>query len=148
LESVNLQKIHTAQIFLILYSGVKLKAVEILRQVYQVLDAAGVRPSVHDRLQLFKLVRGHFFQKVRQIIELVKAFILSEVVIEPQHIALIVGNEVFLIPYAVYADPGEKGPHFLGGRGEFQIFSDFNPVLRVHPQIGHIGFKHHGGPAG
>ena len=107
MESVNLQKIHTAQIFLVLYSGVKLEAVEVLGQVYQVLDAACVLPGVHDRLQLFQLVRGHFFQKVRQIVELVKTFVFPEVVIQPQHIALIVGDEVFLIPYAVYADPGE-----------------------------------------
>nr|DAO37335.1 MAG TPA: hypothetical protein [Caudoviricetes sp.] len=148
LHGLKIQNIHTAKFFIVFYSGVKLEAVKVLGQVDQVLDGACVFPGIHDRLQLFQLVRGHFLQKVRQIIELVKAFVFPEVVIQPQYIALIVGNEVFLIPYAVYADPGEKGLHFLNSRGEFQIFPDLDPVLRVHSQIGHIGFKHHGGPAG
>ena len=85
---------------------------------------------------------------MRQIVELVKAFVFSEVIIQSQHITLIIGDEVFLIAFSVYANPGEQGLHFLNGSGKSQVFSDFNAPFRVHPQIGHIGFKHHGGPAG
>ena len=74
------------------------------------------------------------------MVELVQVLILREIVIEPQHIAVKVGNENFLIPHAIHADVLEQGLHLFGGGREFQCFAH-QLTLGVLAKVGDVRLK-------
>src|SRR5699024_6287611 len=70
----------------------------------------------------------------------VDVLIFTQVVVQPQHIPVKVGDEDFLIPHPVNANALQEGLYLLGCRGEFQIFA-YQLTFVVLPQVGDIGFK-------
>ena len=74
------------------------------------------------------------------MVELVQIFILAQVVVEPQHIPVKVGDKDLLIPHPVNADALQEGLHLIGCGGEFQIFA-YQRTLVVFPHVGDVGFK-------
>lgn len=55
-------------------------------------------------LEFFNLALGELRKQAGQMVQLVQIFILAQIVIEPQHIAVKAGDEKFLVAYAVHAD--------------------------------------------
>ena len=104
LDSLKLLEIQPSQGFLVLHVGVKIVAVQIVRQVNQVFHVGGVFSAVNDGLKLLQIALAHFREQTGQMIEFVDILILSEIVIEPQHIAVKTGNEELLVAYPVHAD--------------------------------------------
>ncbi len=118
-------------------------AVQVLRQVDQIPGPVRMLPEGHCGLEFLQLAPFlHFLQHMRQIVELVQAGVLVQAVIQPQHVAVIAGDEILPVPFPVYANPGEQGPHFLRGRGEAQGLPGLHAKLRVKAGVRHIGFKH------
>ena len=74
------------------------------------------------------------------MVELVNIFILREIVIEPQHIAVKAGNENFLIPHAIHADALEQGLHLFGGGREFQCFA-YQLAFVILAKVGDVRLK-------
>ena len=53
-----------------------------------------------------------------QMVQFVNAFVLAQTVADAKHIAVKRGNEDFLIPHTVHADPLQKRLYLLGGGGK------------------------------
>ena len=75
-------------------------AVQVLGQVDDLLQAARMVADLHRRLELFILALAHLVQLGGQVVELVLALILAQLVIEAVHIAVIVSDEPFLVGLA------------------------------------------------
>jgi len=77
-----------AQRLLAVNAGVKVIAIQILREVDQVMDAACVFAAVNDGLKLFNVALVEVRQHMGQMVQLVNAFILAQMVIQAQHITV------------------------------------------------------------
>ncbi len=134
-----------AQIVVVLDIGVDLVAVQILREVDDLLQAAAMVAHLHARPELVVLIVPHLLQLRRQIVELIQALIFSQLVIEAVHIAVVVGDEPLLIGLAEVvpladADAPEHLLHLLGGGGELHPLAR-KLALVVLAQIGDKGGK-------
>ncbi len=140
-DGLKLLDIHPPQLLLGVDVGIKIVAVQVLSQIYQILDAAGVLPAVHDSLKHRQLVLGQLRQQAGQMVQLVNALVLTQVLMELGHTAVIVGNKKFLIPNTVYPDL------FQGRLDSFGVGGERHPLiyklaLVVLAQVRHTGFKY------
>ena len=124
LHGVQFLDVVPAQVVIVLDRRVQVIAVQVVREVDDLLQAAGMVAHLHSRLKLRVLALAHFLQLRRQVIEFVQVFILAQLVIEGAHIAVIVRDEPFLIglPEIVLLadpDPVKHFFQFLGGGWEF-----------------------------
>ena len=78
----------SAQRLLAVNAGVEVIAIQILREVDQVMDAACVFAAVNDGLKLFNVALVEVRQHMSQMVQLVNAFILAQMVIQAQHITV------------------------------------------------------------
>ena len=145
LHDLQLLDIVPAQIVIIFNIGVNLIAVQIFRQVDDLLQAAAMVAHFHTGLKLRVFAVAHFIQLRRQIIELVQTFVFAQLVIEAVHIAVIVRDEPFLIGLAEVipladADTLEYLLQFLGGGGELHPLAH-KLALVVLAKIGDKGGK-------
>ena len=69
-------------------TGVEVIAIQILREVDQVMDAACVFAAVNDGLKLFNVALVEVRQHMGQMVQLVNAFILAQMVIQAQHVTV------------------------------------------------------------
>ena len=125
--------------------GIDLIAVQIFRQVDDLLQATTMVAHFHTGLKLRIFAVAHFIQFRRQIIELVQAFVFSQLVMEAVHIAVIVRDEPLLIGLAeviLLADPDtiKHFFQFLGGGGKLHPLAH-KLALVVLPKIGDKGGK-------
>ena len=80
--------IDPAQRLLAVNTGVEVIAIQILREVDQVMDAARVFAAVNDGLKLFNVALVEVRQHMSQMVQLVNAFILAQMVIQAQHVTV------------------------------------------------------------
>ena len=104
------------------------------------MDAACVFAAVNDGLELFNVALVEVRQHMSQMVQLVNAFVLAQMVIQAQHVAVERGNEDFFIPHPIHADALQKGLHLLRGGREFQRFAH-KPPLVIFAEVGNVGFK-------
>ena len=97
--------IQPPQLLVVADTGLEVEAIQILRQIDQLLDAAGIFAAVYHGLELLQIGGAHIGEQMGQMVELVEVFILAQVVIQAQHIAVKRGNENLLISNTVHADP-------------------------------------------
>ena len=142
-HTAELQHIHTAQLLVTMDIRIELKTIQIMREVDQISHAGSMFAAVNDCLEFLQIALIHFRQQNCQIVELVQIFILAQMLMQPQHIPVEVGNEDLLIPHPIHADAFQKGLYLLGCSGKFQIFA-YQLTLVVFPQVGDIGFKQGG----
>ena len=145
LHDLQLINVIPSQIVIILNIGVNLIAVQIFRQVDDLLQAAAMVAHFHTGLKLCVFAVAHFIQLRRQIIELVQIFVFAQLVIEAIHIAVIVRDEPFLIGLAEVipladADTLEYLLQFLGGGGKLHPLAH-KLALVVLAKIGDKGGK-------
>ena len=145
LHDLQLINVIPSQIVIILNIGVNLIAVQIFRQVDDLLQAAAMVAHFHTGLKLRVFAVAHFIQLRRQIIELVQIFVFAQLVIEAVHIAVIVRDEPFLIGIAEIvlladADALEYLLHFFGGGGKLHPLAH-KLALVVLAKIGDKGGK-------
>ena len=120
-------------------------AVQIFRQVDDLLQAAAMVAHFHTGLKLRVFALIHFIQLRRQIIQLVQIFIFAQLAIKAVHIAVIVRDEPFLIGLAEVvpladADTLEYLLQFLGGGGKLHPLAH-KLALVVLAKIGDEGGK-------
>ena len=123
--------------------GVNIIAVQVLGQVDDLLQAAGMVADLHSRLELLVLDLTHLVQLGGQVVELVQVLILAQLVIEAVHIAVVVGDEPLLIglPEVVLganADPLKHLLQLLRRGGELHPFAH-QGALVVLTQVGDEG---------
>ena len=123
--------------------GVNVVAVQVLGQVDDLLQAAGMVSNLHSRLELFVLALAHLVQFGGQVVELVQVLILAQLVVEAVHIAVIVSDEPLLIglPEVVLganADPLKHLLQLLRRGGELHPFTH-QGALVVLAQVGDEG---------
>ena len=123
--------------------GVHIVAVQVLGQVDDLLQTAGMVADLHSRLELLVLALAHLVQLGGQVVELVQVLILAQLVIEAVHIAVIVGDEPLLIglPEVVLganADPLKHLLQLLRRGGELHPFTH-QGALVVLAQVGDEG---------
>ena len=145
LHDLQLLDIVPAQIVIIFNIGVNLIAVQIFRQVDDLLQAAAMVAHFHTGLKLRVFAVAHFIQLRRQIIQLVQIFVFAQLAIKAIHIAVIVRDEPFLIGLAEVipladADTLEYLLQFLGGGGELHPLAH-KLALVVLAKIGDKGGK-------
>ena len=70
-----------AQRILAVDSGVEVIAIQILCKVDQVMDAARIFAAVNDGLKLFNIILVEVRQHMGQMVQLVNAFILAQMVV-------------------------------------------------------------------
>ena len=145
LHDLQLLDVIAAQIVIVMDIRIDLIAVQIFRQVDDLLQAAAMVAHFHTGLKLRVFAVAHFIQLRRQIIELVQTFVFAQLVIEAVHIAVIVRDEPFLIGLAEVipladADTLEYLLHFLGGGGELHPLAH-KLALVVLAKIGDKGGK-------
>ena len=145
LHDLQLLDIVPAQIVIIFNIGVNLIAVQIFRQVDDLLQAAAMVAHFHTGLKLCVFAVAHFIQLRRQIIELVQTFVFAQLVIEAVHIAVIVRDEPFLVGLSEVvlladADALEYLLHLLGGGRELHPLAH-KLALVIFAQIGDKGGK-------
>ena len=125
--------------------GVNVVAVQVLGQVDDLLQAARMVADLHRRLELFILALAHLVQLGGQVVELVQALILAQLVIEAVHITVIVGDEPLFVglPEVILgtnADPFKHLLHLLRCGGELHPFAH-QVALVVLAQVGDEGGK-------
>ena len=145
LHDLQLLDIVPAQIVIVLNMGIDLIAVQIFRQVDDLLQAAAMVAHFHTGLKLRVFAVAHFIQLRRQIIQLVQIFIFAQLAIKAVHIAVIVRDEPFLIGLAEVvpladADTLEYLLQFLGGGGKLHPLAH-KLALVVLAKIGDEGGK-------
>ena len=145
LHGVQLVDVIPAQVVVILDTRVNVIAIQVFRQVDDLLDAAGMVADLHGRLELLKLAPVHFIQLRRQVIQFVQALVFAQLVIEAIHITVIVRDEPFLIDLPEVArlsnpDPVKHLLHFLGGGRELYPLAH-KLALVVLPKVRHEGGK-------
>ena len=140
LHGVQFLDVISAQIVVVVDVGVNVVAVQVLRQVDKLLDAARVVADLHGRLKPLIFILAHIVQLGSQIVQLVQVGVLAQQVIEAVHIAVVVRDEPFLIglPEVVLrTDPDAlKGLfQFLRRGGELHPFTH-KGALVVLAQVG------------
>ena len=128
---------------MIVDTGVHVVAIQVIGQIYQILQTARMLAHFYCSLELLVLAGGHFIQPRRQIIELIKVDVLAQLVIEAVHIAVIVGYKPFLIDAAKLVrlpdtDTLKDLFHFIGGGGKLDPFAH-KLALVVFSQVGYKG---------
>ena len=145
LHGVQFLDIIPAQIIVVVDVGVNVVAVQVLRQVDKLLDAARVVADLHGRLEPLIFVLAHIVQLGGQVVQLIQVGILTQQVIEAVHIAVVVRDEPFFIglPKIVFrADPDTLKDlfQFLRRGGELHPFAH-KGALVVFAQVGDEGGK-------
>ena len=145
LHGVQLLNVIPAQVVMVADVGVHIVAVQVLGQVDDLLQTAGMVADLHSRLELLVLALAHLVQLGGQVVELVQVLILAQLVIEAVHIAVIVRDEPFLIGLAeviLLADPDPLKHffQFLGGGGKLHPLAH-KLALVVLAKIGDKGGK-------
>ena len=145
LHDLQLLNVIAPKIVIVRNMGIDLIAVQIFRQVDDLLQAAAMVAHFHTGLKLRVFAVAHFIQLRRQIIELVQTFVFAQLVIEAVHIAVIVRDEPFLIGLAEVipladADTLEYLLHFLGGGRKLHPLAH-KLALVVLAKIGDKGSK-------
>ena len=145
LHNVQFFDVIAPQIVIVLNVGVNLIAVQIFRQVDDLLHAAAMVAHLHTGLELRIVALVHFIQLRRQIIQLVQILIFTQLTVKTVHIAVIVRDEPFLIGLAeviLLADPDplKHFLQFLGGGGKLHPLAH-KLALVVLPKIGDKGGK-------
>ena len=135
----------TPQVIIVLDIGVNLITIQILGEVDDLLQAAGIVSDLHSGLELRIVALIHFIQLGGQIVQLVQIFVFAQLVIEAVHIAVIVRDEPFLIGIAeviLLADPDPLKHffQFLGGGGKLHPLAH-KLALVIFPKIGDKGGK-------
>ena len=130
---------------MIVDTGVHVVAIQVIGQIYQILQTARMLAHFYCSLELLVFAGCHFIQPRRQIIELVKVDVLAQLVIEAVHIAVIVGYKPFLIDAAKLVrlpdtDTLKDLFHFIGGGGKPDPFAH-KLALVVFSQVGYKGGK-------
>ena len=143
LHGVQLLNVIPAQVVMVADVGVHIVAVQVLGQVDDLLQTAGMVADLHSRLELLVLALAHLVQLGGQVVELVQVLILAQLVIEAVHIAVIVGDEPLLIglPEVVLganADPLKHLLQLLRRGGELHPFTH-QGALVVLAQVGDEG---------
>ena len=64
----------------------------------------GCSEGLHDRLKLLDLMRAHTVKSFCKCVEITDACVFTELVIHAVNIAVVVGDEVFLIADPINAD--------------------------------------------
>ena len=145
LHGVQLLNVIPAQVVMVADVGVHIVAVQVLGQVDDLLQTAGMVADLHSRLELLVLALAHLVQLGGQVVELVQVLILAQLVIEAVHIAVIVGDEPLLVGLAEVvllpnADPFKYLLHLLWRGGELHPFAH-QVALVVLAQVGDEGGK-------
>ena len=96
--------IDAAQGFIVLHTGIKLEAIQVLCEVDQVSHTGSMFAAVNNRLKFFQVALIQLGEQAGQMVEFVQVLILCEIVIEPKHITVKAGDEKFLVPHPVHAD--------------------------------------------
>ena len=102
LDGLKLLDIHPPQLLLGVDVGIKIVAVQVLREIDQIFHAPGVLPTVHDGLKRRQLVLVQLRQQTGQMVQLVNTLVLAQVLVELGHRAVIRGNKNFLISIAYF----------------------------------------------
>ena len=123
LDGSKILDIQAAQVLLAVNVRIKIEVVQVLGQIDQLLDAAGVLAAVHDGLKLCQLVLVQLRQHTGQMVQFVNALILAQVLVELGHRAVIIGNKNLLIPNTVYAD------FFQGRLDGFGVGGERHPLI-------------------
>ena len=145
LHNVQFFDVIAAQIVIVLDIGVNLITVQILGEVNDLLQAAGIVTDLHSGLELRIVALIHFIQLRCQIIQLVQILIFTQLTVKTVHIAVIVRDEPFLIGLAeviLLADPDplKHFLQFLGGGGKLHPLAH-KLALVIFPKIGDKGGK-------
>ena len=140
LHGVQFLDIIPAQIVVVVDVGVDVVAVQVLRQIDKLLDAARVVADLHSRLEPLIFILAHVVQLGGQVVQLVQVGVLTQQVIEAVHIAVVVRDEPFLIglPEVVLrTDPDALKDlfQFLRRGGELHPFTH-KGALVVFAQVG------------
>ena len=140
LHGVQFLDIIPAQIVVVVDVGVDVVAVQVLRQIDKLLDAARVVADLHGCLEPLVFILAHIIQFGSQVVQLVQVCILTQQVIEAVHIAVVVRDEPFLIglPEVVLrTDPDALKDlfQFLRRGGELHPFTH-KGALVVFAQVG------------
>lgn len=98
IDGLHVLHIDAPQRFIVCHARIKLKAIQILRQIDQLFHAAGVFAAVDDRFKLLQIALIQLGDHAGQMIKLVDVLIFAQVVVQPQHIPVKVGDEDFLVP--------------------------------------------------
>ena len=135
----------TPQIVIVMDIRVNIIAVQVFREVDDLLQAAGIVSDLHSGLELRIVALIHFIQLRRQIIQLVQILIFTQLTVKTVHIAVIVRDEPFLIGLAEVIlltdpDPLKHFFQFLGGGGKLHPLAH-KLALIVLPKIGDKGGK-------
>ena len=88
LHGVQLLNVIPAQVVMVADVGVHIVAVQVLGQVDDLLQTAGMVADLHSRLELLVLALAHLVQLGGQVVELVQVLILAQLVIEAVHIVM------------------------------------------------------------
>ena len=145
LHGVQFLDVISSQIVVVVDVGINVVAVQVLRQVDELLDAARVVADLHSRLEPLVFILAHIIQFGGQIVQLVQVGILAQQVIEAVHIAIVVRDEPFLIglPEVVFCtDPDALKDlfQFLRRGGELHPFTHKGSLV-VLAQVGDEGGK-------
>ena len=145
LHSTQFLDVVSSQVVVIVDTGVNVVAIQIVGKVYQILQSARMLAHFHRRLKLLVFALRHFIQARSKIIELVKADVLAQFIVETIHIAVIVGYKPFLIDAAELVllsdtDTLKDLFHFFGGGGKLDPFAH-KLALVVFSQVGYKGGK-------
>ena len=145
LHGVQFLDVIPAQIVVVVDVGVNIVAVQVLRQVDKLLDAARVVADFHSRLKPLIFILAHIIQFGGQVVQLVQVGILTQQVIEAVHIAVVVRDKPFLIglPKIVFRADPDALKHlfqFLRRGGKLHPFAH-KGALVVLAQVGDEGGK-------
>ena len=76
-NSLHILHINAAQGFIVLHTGIKLVAIQVLRQIDQVSYTGSMFAAVNDRFKLFQVALIQPGEQAGQMVELVQVFIFA-----------------------------------------------------------------------
>ena len=105
-------------IFLALYGRVKPVTVKVLCKIDDVLQIPCMVAVCDSRSKFFPVVVKLHFQKLAQVVQLVKAFKLRQFPCQSRNRGLVFCDVQLPVVFAVYADTVKDFFQMLGSRGE------------------------------
>ena len=135
-----------AKIGLVIDTGHDVVAVQIERQVDEIVDVADlIAASLHNGSELFLIAQGKLVNQSGKVVELIKAFVLAKHLLNAVDRAFIVGDKplfIGLTELILLADPDALKDllHLFLGGGELHPLTDQHTLV-VFAKVRDEGFK-------